>query len=517
MTISFAKPSQPKSGPKSGTLVLTAGEEGALWGEAAAFDKAHNGVLSKAIKATKFDGANGKILDTLAPADLGPARLVVVGLGPVTPKTDLMAAEQAGGRLMAHLLANGHETIAVLADAPEGLDLVGHEWAAHFAMGCILRDYRFDKYKSAPDADQGAGNKGYKLTVMTEDATKARNLFKDLSAVADATKMARDLVSEPPNVLTPKEFAKRCKALTKLGVEVEILTEKEMAKLNMNALLGVGQGSVQDSLLVIMHWRGGSGEPSGGRKGSAKRRSSAQPLAFVGKGVCFDSGGISIKPGPGMEEMKGDMGGAAAVTGLMQALASRKAKVDVLGVVGLVENMPDGNAQRPGDVVKTMSGQTVEIINTDAEGRLVLADALWYTQNRFAPRFMVDVATLTGGIVIALANEYGGLFTDDETLAEQLVTAGQDTGEPLWRMPLGEAYDRMIDSQFADMKNSSGRPGTSITAAQFLRRFTNGIPWAHIDIAGTAWAPKPTDVSPAWATGYGVRLLDAFVARNYEK
>jgi len=320
--------------------------------------------------------------------------------------------------------------------------------------------------------------------------------------VVEGVYLTRDVVTEPPNVLYPETLAARCKELEELGVVVEILNEKKMAKLGMGALLGVGQGSVRESFLVTMRW-------DGGPKNKA-------PVAFVGKGVTFDTGGISLKPGPGMEEMKWDMGGSGTVLGLMKALAGRKAKVNAVGVVGLVENMPDGNAQRPGDVVTSMSGQTIEIHNTDAEGRLVLADALWYTQQEFKPQAMIDLATLTGAILIALGNEYAGLFSNDDTLSAQLISAGQASGEPVWRMPLGDAYDKLLNSDCADMKNIGGRNAGSITAAQFLQRFVKDTTWAHLDIAGMAWSSKDRPTVPKGATGYGVRLLDRFVSDVYE-
>ena len=312
----------------------------------------------------------------------------------------------------------------------------------------------------------------------------------------------RDLVSEPANVLYPAEFARRVKALEALGLTVEILGEAEMAELGMGSLLGVGQGSRRESQLVVIQWKGGG---------------KAQPVAFVGKGVTFDTGGISIKPADGMEDMKWDMGGAGAVAGLMHVLAGRKAKVNAVGILGLVENMPDGNAQRPGDVVKSMSGQTIEVINTDAEGRLVLADALWYCQDRFKPKFMVDLATLTGAIIIALGNDYAGMYSNNDELAANLLSASQASGDTLWRMPLPSAYEKQFESMIADMKNVAGRPGGSITAALILQKFVNGLPWAHLDIAGTAWKkPSAVPTIPDGATGFGVRLLDRLVADHYE-
>jgi leucyl aminopeptidase len=325
-----------------------------------------------------------------------------------------------------------------------------------------------------------------------------------LSALADAVAFARDLVSEPANILYPAEFARRVKALEPLGLGVEILGETEMAELGMGSLLGVGQGSRRESQLAVIQWNGAA-DPK------------AQPIAFVGKGVCFDTGGISLKPADGMEEMINDMGGAAAVAGLMQVLAARKAKVNAIGILGLVENMPDGNAQRPGDIVTSMSGQTIEVINTDAEGRLVLADALWYCQDRFKPEFMIDLATLTGAIVVALGPDFGGLYSNNEALADNLLAASKASGDALWRMPLVPAYEKMIDSVAADVKNSSGRPAGSITAALFLQRFVNDLTWAHLDIAAVAWKKASTNPAiPDGATGFGVRLLDRLVADHYE-
>ncbi len=340
------------------------------------------------------------------------------------------------------------------------------------------------------------------VTIISAVSDEAAALLGDVQAVAGGVNLARELVNLPPNVLGPIEFADHAKALVTLGVEVEILTETEMRALGMGALLGVAQGSERPPRLAVMQWKGG--------------KASDKPLAFVGKGVVFDTGGISIKPAANMEDMKGDMGGAAAVIGLMHTLAARKAKVNAVGILGLVENMPDGKAQRPGDIVTSMSGQTIEIINTDAEGRLVLADALWYCNDRFKPRFMVNLATLTGAIVVALGNLHAGLFSNDDPLSEGLLAAGEKTGEKVWRMPLGKEYDKLIDSKFADMKNTGGRYGGSITAAQFLKRFVGETPWAHLDVAGTAMASPSTEINQSWGSGYGVRLLDQLIRDRYE-
>jgi leucyl aminopeptidase len=376
------------------------------------------------------------------------------------------------------------------------------ELAAAAAFGVKLASYRFDRYRTTEKPEKKPSLTA--LTVSVSDPAAATTAFETYAGLADAIMFARDLVTEPANILYPEEFARRVKDLAPLGLEIEILGEKEMKALGMGALLGVGQGSVRETQLAVIQWKGAA-DPE------------AQPLAFVGKGVCFDTGGISLKSPDGMEEMVTDMGGAAAVSGLMYALASRKAKVNVVGILGLVENMPDGNAQRPGDVVTTMSGQTVEVINTDAEGRLVLADALWYCQQRFKPKFMIDLATLTGAIIVALGKDVAGLFSNNDELAGKLLAASSATGETLWRMPLPPAYERNIDSAVADMKNVGPRYGGSISAALFIQRFVNGLPWAHLDIASTAFKPGSTiPTIPAGATGFGVRLLDRFVAENYE-
>ena len=365
----------------------------------------------------------------------------------------------------------------------------------------MLRAYRFDRYRTKEKAENKP--KLAKLTLLTDTAAKVKAAWLPLKGVAEGVFIARDLVSEPPNVLNPPEMAKRIEALSALGLKIEVLYPRDMKKLGFGALLGVAQGSAQEARTVIMHW---NGAPA----------SKAAPLCFVGKGVTFDTGGISIKPAGGMEDMKWDMGGSGTVVGLMAALAGRKARCNAIGLVGLVENMPDGNAQRPGDVVTTYSGQTVEVINTDAEGRLVLADVLWYAQQKYNPRFMIDLATLTGAMVVALGHETAGFFANDDTLSDQLFAAGKATGEAVWRMPLGEAYDKLIKSDIADMKNIGGRAGGAITAAQFIQRFVNDKPWIHIDIAGVAWSGKDTATIPKGATAFGVRLLDRMVADHYE-
>jgi leucyl aminopeptidase len=374
--------------------------------------------------------------------------------------------------------------------------------AAHAALGVRLAAYRFDRYKTTEKPDKKPSVQT--VRVIAADPEAAAAAWEPLEAVAEGVLFTRDLVSEPANILYPAEFAARMKAWERIGLEVEILGETEMERLGMGSLLGVGQGSVRESQLVVIQWKGAA-DPN------------AQPVAFVGKGVCFDTGGISIKPADGMEDMKWDMGGAGAVAGLMVALAGRKANANVVGILGLVENMPDGNAQRPGDIVTSMSGQTIEVINTDAEGRLVLADALWYCQDRFKPRFMVDLATLTGAIIIALGNDYAGLFSNNDELSDRLAAAGKSEGEPLWRLPLHAGYEKQFESLAADMKNVGGRAAGSITAALILQKFVNGTPWAHLDIASTAWKkPSTNPTIPDGASGFGVRLLNRLVADHYE-
>ena len=316
--------------------------------------------------------------------------------------------------------------------------------------------------------------------------------------------MARVLVNEPANVLSPKEFVSRVSELSRFGLEVEILDQDRLAEIGMSGLLAVGQGSERPSYAAIMRWNGAAAPDD-------------KPVLFVGKGVCFDTGGISIKPAAGMEEMKGDMAGAAAVTGIMLALAKRKARLNAVGILGLTENMPSGTAQRPGDIITTLSRQTVEVLNTDAEGRLVLADVMWYAQEQFKPSAMITLATLTGAVIVALGKEHAGLFANSDELADQLTVAGTETGEKVWRLPLGEKYDKLLDSKVADMKNIGGRNAGSITAAQFLQRFVmSGVSWAHLDIAGTAMATSSSDISPSWASGYGVMLLDRLASKSYE-
>ena len=454
-------------------------------------------LVGRAAATSQFKGKSGSILDILAPEGLEVPRLVVVGAGKLSAIKD-GDYFRLGGAAAGKLGARG-EAVTIMAELPDGA--MKPERAAAVAAGVRLRAYKFDRYKTKKkDGEEAALNAEVSLAVG--DVAASRKAFAPNAHIVDGVIIARDLVNEPPNVLFPVEFARRASQLRKLDVDVEILDVKAMTKLGMGALLGVAQGSTQPGRMVIMRW-------NGGKRGD-------QPVAFVGKGVCFDTGGISIKGAANMEEMKGDMGGAACVVGLMHALAARKARVNAVGAIGLVENMPDGNAQRPGDIVTSMSGQTIEIINTDAEGRLVLADVLWYVVKKFKPKFMVDLATLTGAIMVALGTEYAGMFSNNDQLAERLTKAGLKTGERVWRMPLGPEYDKLIDSQFADVKNTGGRNGGSITAAQFLQRFVDATPWAHLDIAGTAMGAPKTEINQSWGSGYGVRLLERLVAEHYE-
>jgi len=482
--------------PTKGLAVVLAAEGGGLSDAARNCDPA--GVLPRAFTISAFTGKFGVACELLAPQESTLDRLVAVGAGkPV--ELDDSGWMRLGGAVAAQFRRS--PAVTVVADLPD-IAVTG-EMAASLAAGMLLRLYAFDVYKTRKDDSEGAPpRQPAKVMIQCANPAVAKRAFAAMSGVVDGVCLARDLVNEPANMLGPLEIVARARTLETLGVEVEVLTEKEMRKLGMGALLGVSQGSARPPRLVVMRW-------SGGKRGAA-------PLAFVGKGVVFDSGGISIKPAAGMEDMKGDMAGAAAVIGLMHALAARKARANVVALIGCVENMVDANAQRPGDIVTSMSGQTIEVINTDAEGRLVLADVLWYANDRFSPRFMIDLATLTGAVIVALGNQHAGLFSNNDELAKNLLGAGQTTQERLWRMPLAAEYDKLIDSRNADMKNTGGRYAGSITGAQFLQRFVKDTPWAHLDIAGTAMGSPSTEINQSWASGFGVRLLDQLVRDCYE-
>jgi leucyl aminopeptidase len=471
----------------------------ALSTPAQAIDMTCKGQLTKTIAAARFNGAAGKVLSVHAPSDSLDV-VVLVGVGELA-KVDGAAIERAAAAGVKALLTSGTATAAVALNGWAGV--ASAENAARAGFGALLASYRFDKYRTQLKADQKPS-----LTTLIIDVADGADVFGAHQAVADGVALARTLVNEPANVLHPEEFSSRLMALTALGVEVEILGEESMYALGMHSLLGVGLGSSKESQLVIMKWNGGGDEA---------------PLALVGKGVCFDTGGISIKPSGGMEEMKGDMGGAAAVSGTMHAIAARKAKANVVGVVGLVENMPDGLAQRPGDIVTSMSGLTIEVLNTDAEGRLVLCDAMTYVQEKHKPSAMIDLATLTGAIITSLGHEHAGLFSNSDELSAKITAAGITAEEPVWRFPMTAAYNKLMDSPIADMKNvqrsgGGGAGAGSITAAQFLGRFVHeGVQWAHLDIAGTAWKPGNDDPrEPSWGTGYGVRLLNRLIADEFE-
>jgi leucyl aminopeptidase len=497
MQISFVSPSNA-----AGALVVGAADGAALLPAAVRADKAAGGALSRALKVSRFTGKSGQFVEVLAPAGLAASRLLLVGLGKADA-VDEKGLETLGAQIAGRLFAGGDTAAVIEIDVPKGCKVKKGELAAHLAFGAKLKSYAFDKYRTK-NLDEYE-KKLATVKFATDDVAAAKKAYGGLAAVADGIFLARDLVNEPPNVLYPVEFARRAKTLlSKLGVKVEILGEAEMKKQGFGALLGVGQGSARESQLVVMQWNGG--------------KKNGKPIALVGKGVCFDSGGLSIKVGGGMMGMKGDMAGAAAVTGTMMALATRKARVNAVGVIGLVENMPGSDATRPDDVLTTLSGQTVEVLNTDAEGRLVLADALTYTQRRFAPKFVIDLATLTGAIVQTLGYEHAGVFSNDDQLVSRIQSAGRYTGERVWQLPLDPFYDKMIKSKIADMKNIGGANSGSITAAQFLKRFIEkDTPWAHLDIAGVAWQDgeqKPT--IPSWGTGWGVRLLNRMVKEYYE-
>ena len=498
MDIKFSKPALPKTG----TIVLGVPSTGKLSPTAQELDKKTGGSLKRAIKAQDFKGKASKTLTILAPSGIDADAIILIGLGD-EKKLDETEAQNIGGTVFKHLESLRASQASVFVEDSKS-KLSSQELAAHIAYGALLRSYRFDKYRTKEEDDKK--QKLTSLSLLVDKASQATTKFDILESVAEGVFLTRDVVSEPPNHLHPESYAARIKEeLTAVGAKVEVLGEDKLTQLGMGALLGVGQASIRESHVVVIRWEG---DPKGKKE---------QPIAFVGKGVTFDTGGISLKPSGGMEDMKYDMGGSGVVVGLMKALAARKAKVNAIGIVGLVENMPGGNAQRPSDVVTSMSGQTIEVLNTDAEGRLVLADALWYCQDRFKPKFMIDLATLTGAIVVALADQYAGLFSNNDDLSKKLTAVGEKTKEHLWRFPLTEKYDKMLDSKIADMQNiSNGRGAGSITAAQFLQRFVNDTPWAHLDIAGVSWDKKGSAIAPEGATAFGVRMLNQLVADYYE-
>jgi len=444
--------------------------------------------------AAKFTGDAGSIVELHASLDGAVRHILLTGTG-----ADL-AAEKAGSALVAKLLTTETSLVVDVTEIESGQRAV---FAAKLAQAAMLRSWRYDVYRTKLPEKQKPSLVEVEI-VVGDVLEAAEEAFAPLKAVAEGAAFTRMLVTEPANILYPESFVERCQHLKDLGIEIEVLDEPAMRKLDMGALLGVAQGSVRAPRLLCMKWDGTDGKDD--------------PVAFVGKGVTFDTGGISLKPGAGMEDMKWDMGGAGAVAGAMKALALRKAKAHVIGVCGLVENMPDGNAQRPGDVVTSASGQTIEVLNTDAEGRLVLCDAIWWVQQAYHPKTIIDLATLTGAMIVSLGHEHGGIFANDDELADQILAAGKTVGEKLWRMPMGDVYDKLIDSPIADMKNIGPREAGSITAAQFIARFVDeGVKWAHLDIAGMVWASKPGTFWDKGATSYGVRLLDQYVKDVLEK
>ena len=462
---------------------------------AGTLDDATLALVRGAARAGRFEGEAGGIAEIFVPGGEAANRILLLGVGSGS-EADY---ERAGGALTARFLTSGVTAVTVdfaaLGGAPTARAV------ARFAAAAVQRGWRHDVYRTKLADKQKPTLDTLTLANTPADSDSS---WATLDAVTQGMELTRTLVSEPPNIIYPESFVERCRHLADLGVEITVLDRADMEKLGMGALLGVAQGSRREARLLAMRWNGkGAGDVD---------------VALVGKGVTFDTGGISIKPAAGMEDMKWDMGGAGAVAGAMKALALRKAKANVIGVCGLVENMPDGNAQRPGDVVTSMSGQTIEVINTDAEGRLVLCDAITWVQKTHGPKTIVDLATLTGAMIIALGSEHGGLFSNDDGLAEELLSAGRATGDHLWRFPLGDAYNKLIDSPIADMKNVGPRGAGSITAAQFIQRFVDpGVRWAHLDIAGMVWADKPGPNYDKGATGYGVRLLDRYIRDNFER
>lgn len=498
MTDNFTVTFSADAAAKSGTAIVPVFKGGKAFGAGADYIEALGEGYTAAAKAAGFKGASGDRFTLFAPQLKGAgtklSRLVFIGAGDPS-KFD---AEMFAAKAIAPLLTSGEKSVTFHLG---GCDL-SPDSAARAAVGARLAGYRFDIYRTKLKADKK--NSVNAIKISYDDAAAARKSYTNFHGpVCDGTVMARDLVNEPPNVIYPKAYAARIKKLESLGLKVEILGEKKMASLGMHSLLGVGLGSERESQMVVMRWDGGD-------KG-------AKPAAIIGKGVTFDTGGISLKGGNGMWDMKGDMGGSAAVVGAMMAVAARKAKANVIGVVGLVENMPDGKAQLPGDIITSMSGQTIEVQNTDAEGRLVLADALHYTNEKYKPVAMINLATLTGAIITALGHEHAGVFSNDDALAEQIAAASKASTEKSWRLPLSPYYDKLLDSPNADMKNIGGSEAGSITAAQFLQRFVGKTPWAHIDIAGTAMKNRrPDPRETTFGTGYGVRLLNHWIADNFE-
>ncbi|MDP9413830.1 MAG: leucyl aminopeptidase [Pseudomonadota bacterium] len=491
MKISFA--AQRPEG--SYALAIPVWSEDMLMDRLGSLDETARTLAARSAEAQRFEREAAAVAETFISEGDRVRRLLLVGLG--GRRDDEALFEKAGGALSAKLLTSGESRLVVDLT---GLTIRGAD-AARIGFGAAARSWRYDIYRTKlsrnakPTLDEV-------VIVGAGDGVEAE--WARRSALLEGIMLTRELVTEPANVIYPVSFVERCRAaMDGMGVDFKVLDENAMRELGMGALLGVAQGSEQPPRLLAMRWNG-AGDAS-------------KPIVLIGKGITFDTGGISIKPAAGMEAMKWDMGGAGAVAGAMRAIAGRKSKANVVGICVLAENMPGGKAQRPGDVVTSMSGQTIEVINTDAEGRLVLCDAMTWAQRQYRPDYLVDLATLTGAMIISLGHEYAGVFSNDDGLAEGLTRAGLATGDKLWRMPLGEAYDKLMDSPIADMKNSGPREGGSITAATFLQRFVEeGVKWAHLDVAGMVWSDKPGALWDKGATGYGVALLDRFVADNFE-
>jgi leucyl aminopeptidase len=499
MDIAFAA----ATAPASGTWVVLAASDGTLGPIGADLDRRTGGALRRALADWGGTLKRGEALELRYPPGLELDRLLVLSLGK-PEEASRYDLETIGGALAVRLKGLRVREASVAVEPVAGLKASAQELAINLATGACLRAYRFDKYRTAKDAEEDQSNEVAKLTLHLAEPAAAEAAWPAAAAVVAGVSHGRDLVTEPANVLSPEAFAQACVELgSALGLEVEVLDRAALQRLRMNALLAVGQGSAHESRVATLRWSGGAPDEP--------------PVALLGKGVCFDSGGLSIKPAAGMEEMKWDMAGAAAVFGAMKALAGRKAKANVVGVLGLTENMPSGNAQRPGDVITSMAGVTIEVVNTDAEGRLVLADVLHYAKERFKPKAIIDLATLTGAIVVALGHEQAGLFSPDDQLAERIQAAGAAVGERVWRMPLGDDYAKHIKSDIADIKNvGRAREAGATAGAVFLQRFAGDVPWAHIDMAGTAWSKEDRPLAPKGATGYGIRLLERLIADHYE-
>lgn len=503
----FAKLSDAAKTHRISNLVIFAGHNLVMADRVAAFIRPASDQISRAAAAANFSGFSGSSLEIFLPEGISVERLLIIGIDskdgadPDVREADSQPESQK-------FLNLGGQTISLVENSIDAVIIFefpnppacASSAAASFALGGWLRDYRFDQYKTKKHNVSSPGAP-INIHLAVYDPKITRPLIDENLYLAEAITLCRNLVNEPANVLTPDEFTSRASVLMKLGVQISVLDEQDMATLGMHALIGVGDGSGAKSRLVTLHWNGSNN--------SEKKA----PIAFVGKGVVFDSGGISIKQADGMEDMKADMAGAAAITGALYAIAARKSRSNIIGILALVENMPDGKAQRPGDIVKSMSGQTIEIVNTDAEGRLIIADALTYVIGKHHPSAVIDFATLTGAMITTLGHEYAGLFANNDQLANQLTESATSVGENLWRMPMGPSYDKLINSKFADMKNTAGPAAGAINAAQFLMRFVGMTPWAHIDMGGPAIAVS-SYTNQSWATGWGVRLIDRFV-RDY--